>query len=188
MDASLVSGIRKYQNNLRITTQRPHLTLIESIPPVRTIFALLADFSLARQAGGLVLHQVAGGRHQPPVSSLTTVNAQLVLEGETHLSTIFASIFWLMLKNSERFAGISENLRGSLWEDKRLNVESAKYYWGLIVMTDCKKSISDRFRYSADCLLKNCPCILLKNCTRLARVQIVPTALHLVLEVFWHCC
>ena len=47
-----------------------------------------ADFPLARQAGGLELHQVASVGHQPPVSSLPTVDAHLVSEGEAHLRRI----------------------------------------------------------------------------------------------------
>ena len=66
-----------------------HSGAFKRIPPVGTLSALGADFSLARQAGGLELHQVASVGHQPPVSSLPTVDAHLVSEGEAHLRRIF---------------------------------------------------------------------------------------------------
>ena len=73
------------------------------IPPVGTLFALGADFSFAK-AGGFELHQVASVGHQPPVSSLATVEAQLVPEEEAHLRRIFDETLLGNLK--EVFKGI----------------------------------------------------------------------------------
>ena len=47
---------------------------------------------------------------------------------------------------------------------------------------------TDRFRYAPDRRLKNFPCTFLRDCSRVARVKIVPNALHFVLEIVWHCC
>ena len=51
---------------------------------------------------------MASVSHQPPVSSLATVDAHLVPEGETHLQRIFDS-----QKFSEILGGISRSLRFS---------------------------------------------------------------------------
>ena len=75
------------------------------IPPVGTLFALGADFSFAK-AGGFELHQVASVGHQPPVSSLPTVHAHLVLEEEAHLRRIFYETLLGNLKESQVFKGI----------------------------------------------------------------------------------
>ena len=81
--------------------------IFKRISPVGTLFALGADFPLARQAGGLELHQVASVGHQPPVSSLPTVDAHLVPEGEAHLRRIFhlRKLSGILRNSSKAFLG-----------------------------------------------------------------------------------
>ena len=74
----------------------PHITLHVSgylgwncwSAPVRTFRTVFTNSLLSTAAGGFTPHEVTSFRHQPPVSHLATVDAQLSLEGQPHLLSV----------------------------------------------------------------------------------------------------